>query len=96
MPELPWIATTPDRLLITESNEVIPLEIKCPETCIGKKIQNLDYLVIDKFGKHQISGDKKGRGPGMMFQVRVSSLLNQCCRADRTQIFAKKFDQIVF
>ena len=66
--ELPWIGVSADRFAISGDGEILPIEVKCPETCIGKEIKT-DYLAKDSNGDHCISD--KDRGPMMMLQVQL-------------------------
>ena len=65
-----------------------PIEVKCPETCIGKDI-NVDYLVKNVGGKfdHLVKDDKgiwklsdENRGPGIMLQVQLEIFLAKAKR----------------
>ena len=42
--ETPFLASSPDGLLITDKNEILTVEVKCPKTCENGPIVDVDYL----------------------------------------------------
>ena len=66
-------ATTPDAYLVTDKNELLVLEVKCPSSCENLPI-NVDYL--ENGNGYKLSKSRRGREiyTQIQFQLFFSKL----------------------
>ena len=84
-PQIPFLASTPDNIIVTSKGEIITVEVKCPVSTDAKSV---DWIKDGKF-----VDNRQGNIYRLQFQMQI-----WFCRAQRgiMFIYSESNNQIVY